>query len=326
LNSDGSIDGDFSIGSGFDGSVNCITTQSDGKILVGGVFTDYNGTGSNYIVRLNSDGSVDNTFSIGTGFDGQVTSIAIQSDGKILVGGAFTDYNGTGSNYIVRLNSDGSIDNTFSIGTGFDAGVSSIVIQSDGKILVGGGSTTYNGVSLNFIIRLNSDGSIDTDFSIGNGFDDIVIHIAVQSDGKILVGGQFGSYNGTSSDRIIRLNSDGSIDGDFSIGTGFDNNVRFITTQSDNKILVGGEFDSYNGVNSNRMIRLNSDGSIQYSFDDTLGQVSSIAIQSDGNVLVGGYFNSDNVNYLTKFDNEFFYNLNGDDTFENQPIEIKIYN
>jgi uncharacterized delta-60 repeat protein len=331
LNSDGGVDNTFlSIGaSGFDNGVYSIVIQSDGNILVGGNFTTYNGTSSNRIIRLNSDGSVDNTFSIGTGFDGSVNCITTQSDGKILVGGVFTDYNGTGSNYIVRLNSDGSIDNTFSIGSGFNSTVNYIKIQSDGKILVGGEFTAYNGTGSAYIIRLNSDGSIDTGFSIGTGFNDYVYSIAIQSDGKILVGGLFNNYNGTSSVYIIRLNSDGSIDNTFSIGTGFDGVVYSIVVQSDSKILVGGAFNTYNGTNSNYIIRLNSDGSVQYGFDDTFlnTNVSTIAIQSDGNVLVGGYFNNtDNVNYITKFDNEFFYNLNGDDTFENQPIEIKIYN
>ena len=331
LNSDGSIDNTFSIGNGFNHVVSSIAIQSDGKILVGGNFTSYNVTGSNYIIRLNSDGSVDTTFSIGTGFDSEVYSIAIQSDGKILVGGDFSTYNGTNSNYIVRLNSDGSIDNTFSIGTGFDSIVNYIAIQSDGKILVGGNFTSYNGTGSNRIIRLNLDGSVDTGFLIGSGFNNYVTSIKIQSDGKILVGGVFTSYKGTTSNKIIRLNTDGGIDTGFSIGTGFGAkkrgaDVNYITIQSDGKILVGGNFASYNGTNSAYIIRLNSDGSIQYSFDETLGQVSSIAIQSDGNVLVGGYFNTDNVNYFTKFDNEFFYNLNGDDTFENQPIEIKIYN
>ena len=119
-----------------------------------------------------------------------------------------------------------------------------------------------------------------------------------------------------------------SIDTGFVVGTGFDGPVYSIAIQSDGKILVGGAFNTYNGTNSNYIIRLNSDGSVQYGFDDTFlnSNVNTIAIQSDGNVLVGGGFYTDNVNYLTKFDNEFFYNLNGDDTFENQPIEIKIYN
>jgi uncharacterized delta-60 repeat protein len=328
LNSDGSVDNTFlSIDNGFDDVVSSIAIQSDGKILVGGYFTTYNGTNSNYIIRLNSNGS---SGFIG-GFDDIVTSIAIQSNGKILVGGKFSTYNGTNSNYIIRLNSDGSVDNTFlSIDNGFDSTVNSIAIQ-DGKILVGGGFNSYNGTNSNCIIRLNSDGSVDNTFlSIDDGFDSQVNTIAIQSDGKILVGGGFTSYNGTNSNYIIRLNSDGSVDNTFlSIDNGFDDYVNYITIQSNGKILVGGNFTTYNGTGSNRIIRLNSDGIVQYGFDDTFldNQVSTIAIQSDGNVLVGGSFNSiDNVNYLAKFDNEFFYNLTGDDNFVNQPIEIKVYN
>ena len=213
---------------------------------------------------------------------------------------------------------------------GFNDVVNSIATQSDGKILVGGRFTSYNGTTSNYIIRLNTDGSIDDTFSIGSGFDFYVLSISIQSDGKILVGGSFTSYNGTNSNYIIRLNSDGGYDITFSIGGGFDNGITSIAIQSDGKILVGGSFTYYNGTNSNYIIRLNSDGSFQHSFDDAFlnSQINSIAIQSDGNVLVGGYFSSynDNVNYITKFDNEFFYNLIGDDNFENQPIEIKVYN
>ena len=83
-------------------------------------------------------GTVNNSFVYGIGFDSTVFAIAIQSDNKILVGGSFTNYNGTGANFIVRLNSDGSIDTSFIYGTGFDNSVDSIAIQSDGKIIVGG--------------------------------------------------------------------------------------------------------------------------------------------------------------------------------------------
>jgi uncharacterized delta-60 repeat protein len=262
LNSDGSVDNTFTIGTGFNDYVSNIQIQSDGKILMGGGFTSYSGVSRNYIIRLNSDGSVDNTFTIGTGFDNLVTTTQIQSDGKILVGGLFTSYSGISSNYIIRLNSDGSVDNTFTIGTGFNDLVDTIQIQSDGKILVGGFFTSYSGISRNYIIRLNSDGSVDNTFTIGTGFGGgSPDTIQIQSDGKILVGGLFTSYSGISSNYIIRLNSDGSVDNTFTIGTGFDNLVSNIRIQSDGKILMGGFFTSYSGVSYNRIIRLNSDGS-----------------------------------------------------------------
>ena len=100
---------------------------------------------------------------------------------------------------------------SFNIGTGFNNTVRVINIQPDGKILVGGGFSTYNGTTRNRIIRLNSNGSIDTSFNIGTGFNGNVFTIDIQPDGKILVGGDFTTYNGTTSNRIIRLNPNGSI-------------------------------------------------------------------------------------------------------------------
>ena len=295
LNSDSSVDITFNIGDSFDSSVISIQIQSDNKILVGGQFESYNGTTSNYIIRLNSDGSIDESFNIGDGFNDYVFSIQIQSDGKILVGGQFDSYNGTTSNYIIRLNSDGSIDESFNIGDGFNDFVRVIKIQNDGKILVGGWFNEYNGTTSNRIIRLNSDGSIDNTFNIGNGFNNNVRVIQTQSDGKLLVGGAFSSYNGTSSNRLIRLNSDGSRDNTFNIGTGFDNNIRVIQVQSDGKILVGGAFEIFNGDETKvYFLRLNSNGSIDTSFNivaDDVGDnyVQAIAIHPDGNILASGW-------------------------------------
>ena len=99
----GSFDNTFSIGGGFNSPVISLAIQSDSKILVGGKFTDFNGNSVNYICRLNPNGTIDNTFNIGTGFNDHVISLAIQSDGKILVGGDFSDYDGNVSNYITRL-------------------------------------------------------------------------------------------------------------------------------------------------------------------------------------------------------------------------------
>jgi uncharacterized delta-60 repeat protein len=140
--------------------------KDSGKIIIVGIFTTYNGTASNNIVRINTNGSIDTTFTIGTGLNAFASCVAIQSDDKILVGGNFTSFNGNASIRLVRLNSNGTYDNTFNVGTGFgtavDAYVQTIVIQSDGKIVVSGAFTTYNGTTVNRILRLNTDGSIDT--------------------------------------------------------------------------------------------------------------------------------------------------------------------
>jgi uncharacterized delta-60 repeat protein len=295
LNSDGSIDTSFNIGTGFNGGVNIISIQSDGKVLVGGTFSTYQGVTYNRIIRLNIDGSVDTSFNVGTGFNGGVNIISIQSDGKILAGGNFTSYNGTTYNRIIRLNIDGSVDSSFNIGTGFNNWARSIVIQSDNKILVGGDFSIYNGTTSNRIIRLNSDGSIDTSFNIGNGFNGDVDIIYIQSDGKVLVGGTFSTYQGVTYNRIIRLNSNGSIDTSFNVGTGFTGQSVSIKLQSDGKVLVGGNFSTYQGVTYNRIIRLNSDGSIDTSFNIGTGfnvYILSIQLQSDDRILLGGDFTS----------------------------------
>ena len=275
LNSDGSVDISFIYGTGFNNVVHSIAIQSDAKIVFGGDFISYNGTGAKGIIRLNTDGSIDTSLVYGTGFNNSVQSIAIQSDAKILVVGYFTDYNGTSANRIIRLNSDGSVDTSFVYGTGFNNLVLSIAIQSDGKIVVGGlNFTDYNGTLANNIIRLNSDGSVDTSFVYGIGFNSDVYSIVIQSDGKIVVGGDFTNYNGTSANGIIRLNTDGSIDTSFVYGTGFNNYVQSIAIQSDDKIVVGGAFTSYIGIGANYIVSLNnntitytiSGGSVDYNF------------------------------------------------------------
>ena len=296
--SSGAVDPSFAYGSGFDSDVYSTAIQSDGKILVGGGFLSYNGTSVNRIIRLNADGSIDTSFVTGSGFDGNVYSTNIQSDGKILVGGSFTAYYGTPAYGIIRLNTDGSIDTSFVYDAGFNgAGFNGVGystnIQSDGKILVGGSFIAYYGTPASRIIRLNSDGSIDTSFVSGTGFNSTVNSITIQSDGKIVVAGDFTNYNETSANRIIRLNADGSIDTSFVYGTGFDSTVRSITTQSDGKILVGGDFASYQGTPASRIIRLNSDGSRDTSFVSGTGfnnSIHSTAIQSDGKIVVGGEF------------------------------------
>jgi uncharacterized delta-60 repeat protein len=300
LNSDGSKDTSFNIGSGFVGGVVFnVTTTSDGKIFVGGAFSSFSGSTQRLLAKLNSDGSKDSTFVSGFPSSGGVGPIKIQSDGKILVGGFFTSYSGSSQNHLIRLNSDGSKDTSFNIGTGF-AGYGEILtveIQTDGKILAGGYFTSYSGESQNYLIRLNSDGSKDSSFNIGSGFNSGVSSIVIQSDGKILVGGGFTTFTGSTENKLIRLNSDGSKDTSFNIGSGFDSDVSPIKIQSDGKILVGGYFSTFTGSSQNNLIRLNSNGSKDESFNIGTGfsaesnnNVSSIAIQSDGKILVGGGF------------------------------------
>ena len=126
------------------------------------------------MVRLNPSGNIDTSFNVGTGFSSMVYSIAFQNDGKIIVGGAFVSYNNTSVNDLVRINPDGSIDNSFNVGLGAGNGfynpagvIWSLKIQEDGKILCAGDFRLFNGTMVNNIVRLNPDGSLDTSFYTG---------------------------------------------------------------------------------------------------------------------------------------------------------------
>jgi uncharacterized delta-60 repeat protein len=301
LNADGSLDTGFlNTGAGAESGVRAITRQSDGKIIIGGEFTAYNGTARDRIARLNADGSLDTGFlNTGTGADIFLDAIALQPDGKILIGGLFTTYNGTARNNIARLNANGSLDTNFDPGTGANRRVNVVALQPDGKILIGGEFVTYNGVGRNDVARLNTNGSLDTGFlNTGTGVGGEVIAIAVQPDGKILIGGEFATYNGTARKGIARLNADGSLDTNFNPGTGVDNYVDAIALQSDGKIIIGGRFTTYNGTNRSSIARLNADGSLDTGFlstgtgvDDYVG---AIAVQPDGKIIIGGEFTTYN--------------------------------
>ena len=236
----GDVDLSFDAGSGVNGTVNAVVLQSDGKVLVGGDFTTVRGAFRNGIARLNADGSVDGTLDPGTGANGSVSCLALQADGKVLVGGAFGTVNGVSRSCIARLNADRSVDNTFNPGTGVNGSVNSLVLQPDGKVLVGGGFTDINGVSRNYIARLHPDGSVDSAFNPGTGANDTVCPVVLQPDGRVLIGGWFGSLDGVSRNHIARLNTDGSVDGTFNPGTGADSIVYSLALQPDGKVLAGG--------------------------------------------------------------------------------------
>jgi uncharacterized delta-60 repeat protein len=270
------------------GDYNSVVMQKDGKFIVGGNFTTYLGKVANRIIRLNTDGSIDTSFDIGTGFDNAVQTVLIQDDGKILIGGTFSTYQGSVANRVIRLNTDGSIDTSFNVGNGFNhkyAYINTIAIQEDGKIIVAGNFGKYKGVSTNRILRFNNDGSRDKTFISKAGFNSPIYNITIQDDGKILVAGGFERIG---KDKVVRLNNNGSLDNSFKVDLG---NVKFITEQSDGKIILIGDFDTYKGVSANRIIRLNSDGSIDKSFIPQMPsnyRAKNVSIKPDGKILVGG--------------------------------------
>jgi hypothetical protein len=285
LNADGSGDATFNAGTNANtsGYLSSVALQSDGKVLIGG----------SRIARLNANGSLDGSFTLDIGFiySPEVHSLVVQSDGKVLIGGLFSTVNGANRNGIARLNANGSLDSSFDPGSGVNGLVGSIVVQSDGKVLIGGYFFTVNGTNRYSIARLNANGSLDSSFNsgptaTGGGFSSV----AVQPDGKVLIGG----YG------IARLKSDGSPDTNFISLSILDYDgysagwLESVAVQSDGKVLISGEFLTVNGTNRNGIARLNANGSLDSSFNPgtVLGyanEISSIAVQSDGKVLIGGY-------------------------------------
>lgn len=292
----GSLDMTFNLGTGADSYVYATAIQSDGKVIIGGGFNTYNGTTRNRIARLNADGTLDTSFDPGTGTAGFVYALSIQNDGKIIIGGNFTSYNGSPRSHIARLNADGTLDTTFDPGTGADVFVHTTTIQSDGKIIIGGDFTDYNGNAINRIARLNTDGTLDTSFDPGTGASNIVNSSTIQNDGKIIIAGNFTHYNGIARNRIARLNTDGTLDTTFDPGSGSDALVRATAIQNDGKIIIAGSFSLYNNTARKRIARLNTDGSLDNTFDAGAGisasayNLKAISIQSNGKLIAGGYF------------------------------------
>ena len=293
LNPDGSLDTTFNPGSGANDSIGTITLQPDGRIIIGGNFTEYNGVPINRIARLNPDGSLDTTFNPGWGANEIVYITALQPDGRILVGGNFTEINGITRNRIARLNPDGSLDTSFNPGYGADSWIETIAIQQDGRILIGGEFWRYDNVDRNFIARLNPDGSLDTSFDIGTGASATVQNIKVQADGKIVIVGNFTTFNDIPRSRVARLNPDGSVDMSFNPGAGANGWVETTAIQNDGKIIIVGGFTTYDNVPRVRIARINSDGSLDTTFDqqDSANEyIFNVLIQPDNKILIAGFF------------------------------------
>ena len=221
-----------------------------------------------YLIRLNSNGSIDETFNLGSSLNGTVYDIILQSDGKKIILGDFTTVNGNSHVRIVRLNDDGSVDNTFNSGTGFNGTVYSGLLDED-KILAVGAFFEYSGQTNRQIVKLNSDGSIDNTFNSGNGFIrfsgiSFSTTIIKYSD-KYFVLGDFDNYNGGTANGLIQLNQNGSINASFNYGTGLVFSAGTFNTGiilSNGVHVVFGQFSEYNGSVVNDIAFINQVGTL----------------------------------------------------------------
>ncbi|MEQ2007905.1 MAG: immunoglobulin domain-containing protein [Limisphaerales bacterium] len=265
LNDDGSLDTAFTtaLGTAADGGVDALALQTDGKILLGGRFQNFNGVARNRITRVNADGSADTTFNPGTGPDQPVVSIQLQTDGKSIVTGTFTTFNGTARSGIVRLNMDGSVDTTFNPGTGASGLVNGAIIQTDGKIIVYGGFNFFNGQARAKIIRLNADGSIDTAYAAATAINSDIRDAELLPTGKLLIVGVFSDINGVSRRSVARLDVNGAHDTTFNPGTGAglldspsNAAVNASALDTNSLLVVVGEFRQFNNIPLNFITRV----------------------------------------------------------------------
>ena len=286
-----------------------VATQPDGKILIAGAFQSVNSIVRQRIARLNTDGTVDSSFN--PWFDGQIFSLAVQKDEKILIAGRFITFYPNGNTAtpttrwnIARLNPDGSLDASFNPRA--NDLVSGLQVQPDGKIVISGAFSGLqpNGAAVstprNKIARIHANGTLDTGFDPKPNGD--VAGIALQPDGKILLGGIFsslqpnGATTATARRGIARVHADGTLDTSFNPNPS-GNQVSCILVQPDGKILVGGDFYNFlpmPGTTTTprlNIARLNADGTLDPAFNPTVNApVYSLALQADGKVILGGEF------------------------------------
>ncbi len=299
INPDGTVDTTFNSASfygpqGVGSGINALGLQSDGKIIVGGTFfsTDAGSSGSSgYLKRLNADGTLDASFP--TSVLGGVYHLTIQPDNKIIVSGNF-NFTGTSGIGIARLNANGTIDGSFSpVAAGASCSgcaFGGVYLQPDGKILYTGNPSGGNQT----LVRLNPNGTVDESFAPSVSVSAEVIR--VQSDGKILVGGEFSAINGFTENSIARLNTDGSLDLTFNTNnsgatasTGF-HKIWDIAIDGSGSIFITGKFDSYNGVARKGIAKLNSDGTLDASFNFAGNRIVNgydIDILPDGRIALG---------------------------------------
>ncbi len=310
LNADGSFDATFTLElAPSDGRIafRNVAVQTDGAVLAAGSFTTSGNSTAQGIVRVNSGGAVDAAFhpqlEVTETADADVLAVAIQGDGKVLVGGRFTRINGVSRAALARLNSDGTLDAAFAPVLRNDdspVSVAALAVQPDGAILVGGIFTTVNGTIVNGIVRLTANGTVDTTFDVGAGTKDNdgalggVTALALQPDGKVLVAGGFTLLNSQSTPYLGRLNTNGSVDTGFTSGVGVcficdPPDIRHLGVLSNSLIMVSGVFNRVDVFSVNGVARLLTNGTVDLDFKSPVlntEQVTGMTVGVNGEVTI----------------------------------------
>ncbi|MCX5889079.1 MAG: delta-60 repeat domain-containing protein [Deltaproteobacteria bacterium] len=289
-----------------DGPILNMGQQSGGKWVIGGQFGNaYNSSTAswvprNRVARLNSNLTLDPSFSTG-GPNGSVAQVTIQTDNKIVLAGNFSSFNGTPCGYLVRLSAEGVLDSSFnSGGSGADDRI--FRMTDNGSLTawyIFGAFRTYNGTNRPGIAYLSLDGTLTATYA-GLTTDSTtlgtVYALARQSDGKILIGGDFTGYRGKYRGGFARLNPGGTLDTSFK--GGIDGTyVKSIAIQPDGKILLAGYFGAVQQYACTSLARLNSDSYFDTTFkpivtklDGSVSDLKQVKPRQNGQIMVAGHF------------------------------------
>lgn len=247
------------------GTVRAVYWQANGQVIIAGEFTSIGGTPCGRIARLNADGALDATFAPNAGADGIVHTLAVQSDGKMIIGGEFTNVDGTARNRIARLTTTGTLDTTFNPGTGCNGPVYATLLSGT-SVIIGGDFTTVNGTTRTRIAKLTSTGTLDCSSFTSGGANAAVYSLAadVTNSSFALVGGAFTTFNGGARSRLARVFvSSGSADSFNSTG-GPNNTVYAMACVGDGAsvggLYIGGDFTSVNSISRGRVARYSGSG------------------------------------------------------------------
>lgn len=271
--------------------VHAVLVTPDGKLLIGGEFSNVNGQTRSKVARLHADGTLDTSF-VPPLFNDAVRALALAPDGKVLVGGEFDQVDGNSQLYVARLEEDGSLDTGFSSPITAIAGeVTALAVQDNGDVLAGGRFRIELDETYEYIARLKAaDGSLDTGFFPQLG--DEVEVIVLQPGGGILVGGYIDPPSEESVPPrygILRLTSGGSVDGTFELLVS--GRVHAIALQPDGRILIGGDFGYIDDQLHSAIARLSANGALDGSLMDAgirYGSVRHVIPAADGRIIVAG--------------------------------------
>ena len=306
LNHDGTLDTTFTHGVGFDSYVNQVYVTSNGKILACGSFDNYNNIPVSPMVRLNSNGSLDNSFSLrksGVKAEGVISSFDFQSNGKLIVGGNYWLTNNI-SQSLLRFLPDGTYDSSFLGATSItpftspNSKINKVIVQSDDKIVVAGVITSYNNNSCSGIIRLDSNGVVDSTYNFSPGFSNSSSSFSVNdlykySNDIIVAVGEFTHYNNTPMNRIVKINTNGTIDYGFNPNLGANKTINTVTAQNSGKLIIGGNFNSYDNVIRNGIARVNA---LPVSIEEKFSNVENFTVypnpSNDGKFFIKTELNS----------------------------------